>query len=447
MPDETGHGLQNVEVVRFNPGVIPPAYSASTNAFTSLGRAVGVPSAGVIPVYIPVSAGEVIGILGAAGDASIMHNSYGTGPFTSEIFGQPVTFSRLGMQHNVAGAPASDLWTSAGSIARVKMFYEPKRQAPLPAFSSTFSNATRTRGYWFTAPTDFVITGLQVPDEAGHGLQNVEVVRFDPGVSPPAYSATTNAFTSLWRGVGAPSGQVIQVSIPVAAGDVIGILGAAGDATMMHNSYGTGPYTSEIFGHQVTLARMGMQYNLASASARDLWTENSSIGRVKMFYGPANEAPLSAFSSTFSNATLTRGYWFTAPTDFVITGLQVPDEAGHGLQNVEVVRFDPGVTPPAYSATTNAFTSLWRTVGASSGEVIPLYIPVSAGEVIGILGAAGDASMMHNSYGAGPFTSHILGYPVAFTRMGMQYNLVVNPARDLWTSASSIARVRLFYMP
>ena len=54
---------------------------------------------------------------------------------------------------------------------------------PLPAFDRTFSGSL-TRGYWFQAPVDFVISGLRVPDETGHGLQNVEVVRFNTGQPP-----------------------------------------------------------------------------------------------------------------------------------------------------------------------------------------------------------------------------------------------------------------------
>lgn len=93
------------------------------------------------------------------------------------------------------------------------------------------------------------IVGLQVPDEAAHGLQNLEVMRFNPGVRPPSYSSTTNAFTPLMRAVGVSSGQVIQVSIPVKKGEVIGILGATVDSAMMHNSYGTSStFTSAIFG-------------------------------------------------------------------------------------------------------------------------------------------------------------------------------------------------------
>jgi hypothetical protein len=317
----------------------------------------------------------------------------------------------------------------------------------LPPFTSTYGTSTHSRGYWFTAPTSFVITGLQVPNEAGHPLQNVEVVRFNPGVTPPTYTATTNDFTSLYRSVGASAGQVLQVRIPVNAGEVIGILGGAGDASTMQSSYGNGPFNSQIFGQPVTLNRLGMQYNLASNTARELFTTTGSLGRVRMFYGPLNQAALPAFTNTYSLATHTRGYWFTAPTNFTITGLQVANETGHPLQNVEVVRFSPGVTPPTYSATTNAFVSLFRSVGQPSAQVIPTSIPIRAGDVIGILGGAGDGSMMHSSYGNGPFTSQIFGQSVTLQRLGMQYNVNTTTARELYTTAGSLARVTMFYAP
>ena len=47
--------------------------------------------------------------------------------------------------------------------------------APSPQ-TSVFS--TNTRGYYFTAPSDFVITGVFVPTNASSGPQNIAVVKF-----------------------------------------------------------------------------------------------------------------------------------------------------------------------------------------------------------------------------------------------------------------------------
>ena len=161
---------------------------------------------------------------------------------------------------------------------------------PLPDFGNTFSSASRTRGYWFEAPVDFVMTGLRVPDESNHGLQNDEVVRFDGALPPPAWPGPgTNAFLSLARFIGEPSANILPVNIPVSTGDVIGILGACGDASMMHNSYGTpaGPFVTEILGQPTTLTRMILQSNLVPAPASDLMQEVPlAIARVEMYYVP-----------------------------------------------------------------------------------------------------------------------------------------------------------------
>lgn len=327
----------------------------------------------------------------------------------------------------------------------------PASEITLPAYDRTYSDATRTRGYWFTAPTDFVITGLQVPDEIGHGTQHVELVRFDAGVVPPAYSSTTNAFTSLFRRTSVSSGDIIDVNVSVQAGDVIGVLGATGTTSMMHNSYSSaGPHTTTILGLSTPIKRMGMQFNLAANPAQSLWTESSDvIARVRMFVEePSVEysVALAPYNYTYSSSSRTRGFWFVAPVDFKLSGLKVPDEQAAGLQNVEVVRFNGGTPPPAWSSTTNNFVSLARHTGVPANEVIAVDIQVNAGDVIGVLGAAGDSTMLHNSYGSGSHTAEIFGNSVTFNRMGMQYNVVTTPAQYIWSEAGGHAgRIELFY--
>ncbi len=155
---------------------------------------------------------------------------------------------------------------------------------PLPPFERTFS-ADLTRGFWFESPVDFTISGLRVPDEIGFGLQNVEVIRL-PG-APPDFPATTEG-VSVFRSIGQPSANILAANIPVATGDFIGILGATGDASVMHNSYGPdGPFISDIMGQPVTLTRFGMQFNLATTPATQMWSEEPfNVGRIEMYYVP-----------------------------------------------------------------------------------------------------------------------------------------------------------------
>jgi hypothetical protein len=157
---------------------------------------------------------------------------------------------------------------------------------PLPPFNNTFSDATRTRGLWFQAPTGMTITGLRVPDEANHGLQNVEVVRLPN--DPPVFPANlgTGNFTSLGRYIARPSAAIIPADIVVNPGDYIGILGACGDATVMHNSYANvSTFNTTIFGQATTLRPFGMQYNLVTNPADEVWTTTTvPIARIQVYY-------------------------------------------------------------------------------------------------------------------------------------------------------------------
>lgn len=150
---------------------------------------------------------------------------------------------------------------------------------PLPSHGSNFSG--NVRGYYFTAPVDFVITGLRVPTNVGTGPQNIEVVRFDNQTAPPLWSSTTNAFQSLGYWANDTISDTIPTCIQVFSGDVIGIYGNRNDV----NSYATSPYQTTIGGLPVTLTRSGMQNTLSSGQMADIFSESGgSIARVEMFY-------------------------------------------------------------------------------------------------------------------------------------------------------------------
>ena len=155
---------------------------------------------------------------------------------------------------------------------------------PLPPQSSTYS--TNARGFWFTAPADIVITGLWVPTDASSAPQTLEVVRFQS--APRAYPASTSGFTSLFRVVNDASTNVLSVTIPVARGETIGVLGSRGDIS----SEAPNPAPSTIAGRPVRLQRLGMQLPLSGYAAQNLWTEQAyGIGRVEIHYTAAKAAP------------------------------------------------------------------------------------------------------------------------------------------------------------
>ena len=76
---------------------------------------------------------------------------------------------------------------------------------------------TRVRGYYFTAPTNFNICQLYVPNTMNNNLWHVEVVRFTNG-APPAWAATTNSFVSLFYADSISGTNPITCSIPVSSG-------------------------------------------------------------------------------------------------------------------------------------------------------------------------------------------------------------------------------------
>jgi hypothetical protein len=161
---------------------------------------------------------------------------------------------------------------------------------PLPAHSTVYS--TYARGYWFTAPVNFTITGLRVPLIAGTGAQYIHVMKCnDP--FPVATSGSTN-FTTLTYISGAPNGVIQNVSINVNAGDVIGILGTA----FQSNSYSASAiHTSDIGGNTVYLTRFGYQGDIDAGPAPEYWGEAANtagqIGLIEMYYytGPCTSPP------------------------------------------------------------------------------------------------------------------------------------------------------------
>jgi HYR domain/Ig-like domain CHU_C associated/Secretion system C-terminal sorting domain/PKD-like domain len=159
---------------------------------------------------------------------------------------------------------------------------EPAAQTvAMPGQSGTFPGSVR--GYWFTAPVDFVMTGLFVPTTASSGNQQVAVLKFNGNTPPPVFSATTNAFTTLFLTKANTSPGYIAVNIPIKAGEVIGVLGNRADL----NSYAPGDYNTTIFGQAVQMQRMGMQFPLSSTDPRDIWREfgpGTSISRIEFTY-------------------------------------------------------------------------------------------------------------------------------------------------------------------
>lgn len=173
------------------------------------------------------------------------------------------------------------------------------------------------RGYFFTAPTDFVITGLYVPTFVSTENQNVALLLFDNQTAPPAYSSTTNAFTTLGYWTNYSPTDTIRVCIQVFAGDVIGVLGCRGTT----NAYSTGTYTTSINGNNMVLERLGMQFPLGTTAPQDVWTETGgSISLVEMFYDLSAASSITPVNVTVPMSSYTSNTMDICAGDSVMVG-------------------------------------------------------------------------------------------------------------------------------
>jgi len=223
----------------------------------------------------------------------------------------------------------------------------------LPPQTATFTG--NVRGYWFTAPTSFTMTSLFVPTDASTGSQSIAVVRFNGAVPPPVFAATTNAFATLFLTQNNPAAGAIPVSIPITAGDVIGIMGYR--ATV--NSYSAGPNNITIAGLPVSLVRMGMQFPLTTTAPQNLWQEPtvSSVSRVLFDYTTAVSCPGTPRTFTITVNPI--------PTVTCPANITVPSVVG---ACTATVNYTPTVTGTPAPTLTYSFTGATTGSGNGSGS-------------------------------------------------------------------------------
>jgi hypothetical protein len=164
---------------------------------------------------------------------------------------------------------------------------------------STYQSSSDTRGFYFQAPTTFVVTGFNVPNEASQPQQAVNF--FTSSTMPPAFSSsyqlTANDVKYFAQGV--PSGQVLKPTAPIVVqkDEWVGILGAcmAASGTTMYNSYGTtGGVTSTVLGQPIQLQRLLYQGTLAGRTDGlvPISTENAyEIARVEIYVAGNSTVP------------------------------------------------------------------------------------------------------------------------------------------------------------
>ena len=142
---------------------------------------------------------------------------------------------------------------------------------------STYSG--NVRGFTFTAPTDFTITGIDVPTDASSNPFSAAILKVnDTNFSDWTYGSSTLNYDVLYD-IRGQATAVSGLNITITQGDQIGVLGNRGDI----NSYGSGPYVSSINGNDVVLSRMLSQNVISSASSPfSLSISNEAAGVVSI---------------------------------------------------------------------------------------------------------------------------------------------------------------------
>ena len=162
----------------------------------------------------------------------------------------------------------------------------------MPSYSRNVPSA-ETRGYYFTAPVSFIITGLRVPVAIGGTVSGISVIKLPS--TPPLYTSVTNSFSTLYLNQAITGTNIVSVNIPVYAGDIIGVLGERNDTSAYGPNLGTGIFSSTlgVSGPTVNLYRMGMLFNLATQTPTNIWTEAvNTIGIVEMYVKQACNSTL-----------------------------------------------------------------------------------------------------------------------------------------------------------
>lgn len=157
-------------------------------------------------------------------------------------------------------------------------------QIALPAYQRSYEAPAHARGFCFQAPVAFQVTGLQVPDEKGLGVQSVALYRL--AQKPPAYYATLPA-TPIFAMQSQDSAEILEPPQPIAfaPGEWCAVLGTCGDETTQVSSYAANLHPSTVLGVPITLERLLLQDNLVtSRGVGGLSTNDQNpLGRVRIF--------------------------------------------------------------------------------------------------------------------------------------------------------------------
>ena len=128
--------------------------------------------------------------------------------------------------------------------------------------------------------------------------------------------------------------------------------------------------------------------------------------------------------SNFVRSSAAQGFYFTAPVDFTITGIDVPNDAGDSPFDASIYRLKNVTTYPPYMPLSDIETL--ADFSDQSTAVNGLNIAVSQGEIIGAVGRRGIITSYTTSAN-NTFDSYIDEHLVTFTRLDIDNYQTTTP--------------------
>ena len=147
-------------------------------------------------------------------------------------------------------------------------------------------------------------------------------------------------------------------------------------------------------------------------------------------------------SNYAEDQNLVRGFYFTAPVNFTITGIDVPTDAGASPFDASIYRLKNVTTYPTYMPLSDIETL--ADFSDQSTAVNGLNIAVSQGEIIGAVGRRGIITS-YTTRANNTFDSYIGGHLVTFTRLGANSYQSDNPLQMFTNGVYPSGRVFLTY--
>ncbi|MCB9885536.1 MAG: hypothetical protein H6838_08590 [Planctomycetes bacterium] len=258
----------------------------------------------------------------------------------------------------------------AGTVASTAI-----AQMPMPPFSSSYTY-TDSRGFSFTAPTTFVITGIQVYNETSLPDQCVEVALF-----PSAPNGTIMNTTQLFIAQNVPANAPVACNVLINQGDEVIIHGGCSDVAVSPNltkSYGSGggTFQTSILGNPTTIYRAGCQGPsmtgpgpfpafggvTGSMGRADVYIQSPAGFAQKLSFGTGCNQEYASFyesHSAFDLSNTSLAMQFIGTGYAVIAGttpLYVPTSTPVTIGDDQVLQFPLGWTLPYPGGTT---TDLW----------------------------------------------------------------------------------------